>query len=103
MHSYVTQDKWEIKIESRDAAAASILLYSSAAASVSLNRLAGELHRFFVKLMSVCDLSLFSPLTPDCVLCALSSHLLEYILLVDCPFLSISSSMNKNQVSVWKK
>lgn len=53
MHSYVTQDKWEIKIESRDAAAASILLYSSAAASVSLNRLAGELHRFFVKLMSM--------------------------------------------------
>lgn len=56
MHSYVTQDKWEIKIESRDAAAASILLDSSAAAaaaSVSLNRLAGELHRFFVKLMSM--------------------------------------------------
>lgn len=40
-------------MESRDAAAASILLYSSAAASVCLKRLAGELHRFFVKLMSV--------------------------------------------------
>lgn len=54
MHSCVAQDKWEIKIERGDAVAASILLYSSAAAaSVSLNHLAGELRRFFVKLMSV--------------------------------------------------
>ena len=51
MHSCVTQDKWEIKIERRDAAAASILLYSSAAASISLNRLTGELYLF----LCVCE------------------------------------------------
>lgn len=115
MHSCVTQDKWEIKIERRDASAASILLYSSAAASVSLNRLAGELHLFlfflflfffFLLNWRVCDLSFFSSFAPDCVSCALFSHLMEYIVLVDCSFLPFRSSilpscpysMNKNQV-----
>lgn len=54
MHSCVTQDKWEIKIVRRDAAAASIL-HLPAAVSVSLSHLKGKLLCSFVvvKLISM--------------------------------------------------
>lgn len=75
MRSHVTQDKCEIRIESRDAAASSILLYSI---RLPPSR---RITPFSLRVRSV-SLALLSVF-----LCALFSHLMEYTQLVDRPVL----------------